>query len=74
MVKINVVDQSVSSSKSCTELSTLPSQYQVIDSKNQRAKPPFQLLDASVRGGEVLISNPRKWQLLEDEHLAANLH
>lgn len=29
--------------------------------------------DASVFGGEILISDPRKWQELEDDHIAANL-
>ena len=45
----------------------------VLNDAQAVAKPAFKLKDASVRGGEVLISDPRKWQQLEDEHLAANL-
>jgi hypothetical protein len=32
----------------------------------------FQLKDASVRG-KSLLSNPRKWQQLEDEHISSSL-
>jgi [ribosomal protein S5]-alanine N-acetyltransferase len=46
-------------------------------SKNQaktgNAAADFILKDASVRGDESLISEPRKWRQLEDEHLAASL-
>lgn len=38
-----------------------------------KAQPTVMLKDASVRGGDMLISDTRKWQQLEDEHLAANL-
>ncbi len=31
--------------------------------------PAFKLDDASVRGREMLISDPRHWQELEDEHV-----
>jgi hypothetical protein len=45
----------------------------VLNDAQAVAKPAFKLKDASVRGGKMLISDPRKWQELEDEHLAANL-
>jgi predicted transcriptional regulator len=45
----------------------------VLNDAQTKAKPAFKLKDASVRGGEMLISDPRKWQELEDEHLAENL-
>ena len=45
----------------------------VLNDAQAEAKPAFKLFDASVRGGELLISDPRKWQQLEDEHLSANL-
>jgi hypothetical protein len=45
----------------------------VLNDAQAKTKPVFKLKDASVRGGEMLISDPRKWQELEDEHLAANL-
>lgn len=35
--------------------------------------PAFKILDVSVRGKELLISDPQKWQQLEHEHLGANL-
>jgi hypothetical protein len=33
--------------------------------------PIFRLLDASVYGGEMIISDPLDWQKLEDEYLVA---
>lgn len=45
----------------------------VLNDAQAESKPAFKLKDASVRGGELLISDPRKWQQLEDEHLSANL-
>ena len=45
----------------------------VLNDAQTTAKPAFRLKDASVQGGELLISDPRKWQQLEDEHLSANL-
>lgn len=32
-------------------------------------RPSFQLNDASIRDGEALISDPLKWQELEEQHL-----
>lgn len=62
-------------SKSQTTLCTLveeglPSGLNDAQAKTQ---PDFQLIDASIRGGEMLISDLRVWLQLEDEHLAANL-
>lgn len=45
----------------------------VLNDAQAKTQPAFILKDASVRGGTMLISDPRKWQELEDEHLAANL-
>jgi predicted transcriptional regulator len=44
----------------------------VLNDAQAKTQPAFKLKDASVRGGEILISDPRKWQELEDEHLVAN--
>jgi predicted transcriptional regulator len=45
----------------------------VLNDAQAKTQPAFKLKDASVRGGEMLISDPRKWQELEDEHLSTNL-
>lgn len=45
----------------------------VLNDAQAKTQPAFILKDASVRGGEMLMSDPRKWQQLEDEHLSANL-
>jgi hypothetical protein len=45
----------------------------VLNDAQAKTNPTFKLKDASVRGGAMLVSDPRKWQDLEDEHLAANL-
>jgi hypothetical protein len=45
----------------------------VLNDAQAKTQPAFKLQDASVRGGEMLIANPRKWSQLEDEHLAINL-
>ena len=45
----------------------------VLNDAQAKTQPAFKLKDASVRGSEMLISDPRKWQELEDEHLSANL-
>ena len=39
-----------------------------------KAQLTVTLKDESIHGGEMLISDPSKWQELEDEHLRANLH
>ena len=45
----------------------------VLNDAQAKTQPAFKLKDASVRGGEMLISDPRKWQEMEDEHLSSNL-
>lgn len=37
------------------------------------AKPAFRLKDARVQGKQMLISDPRRWQQLEEEHVIARL-
>ena len=36
-------------------------------------KPTFQLKDARVHGQEMLVTDPREWQQMEDEHVLARL-
>jgi hypothetical protein len=36
-----------------------------------KVKPAFKLTNASVRGKEVLIADPRQWQQMEEAHVAA---
>jgi hypothetical protein len=43
------------------------------EAQNIRTEFAFQLQDASVRGGGIFISDPTKWQKLEDEHLVSSL-
>ena len=45
----------------------------VLNDAQAKTKPAFKLQDASVRGGVMLVSDPRKWPEFEDEHLSANL-
>ena len=42
----------------------------LVDSQ-PKAKPAFKLKDARVHGKAILISDPRRWQELEEEHVAA---
>lgn len=42
------------------------------DSLHEVELPAFNLSNASIRGGEVLISDSREWIELEDEHLASS--
>ena len=37
------------------------------------AKPAFTLRNARVHGQEVLLPDPRDWQLLEEQHIAQQL-
>lgn len=37
------------------------------------AKPTFKLKDASVRGKQVLITDPLRWREMEEEHIAARV-
>lgn len=41
----------------------------VLADSQAKVKPAFKLKDASVRGKAVLISDPRRWQQIEDEHV-----
>lgn len=34
-------------------------------------KPAFKLKDASIKGGSMLISNPRLWHAMEEDHAIA---
>lgn len=43
----------------------------VLADSRPKAKPAFKLQDARVRGKEMLIADPRRWQELEDEHVVA---
>jgi Bacterial antitoxin of type II TA system, VapB len=43
----------------------------VLSESQAKAKPAFKLQDASVQGAEILISDPRRWQQMEEEHVAA---
>ena len=46
----------------------------VLSDAQAPAKPVFKLADASVRGGSLLIADPRQWQQLEDAHIAAGFN
>lgn len=43
----------------------------VIADAQAQAKPAFTLKDARVHGKEMLMPDPRSWQQLEQEHVAA---
>lgn len=45
----------------------------VLSDSQAKAKPAFKLRDASVRGKEMLIADPRRWQELEEAHVAARV-
>lgn len=65
----------VLASKSQTTMRALVEEglRRVLNDARTNAKLAFKLKDASVRGGEMLISDPRKQQHLEDDHLSSNL-
>lgn len=46
---------------------------QVLSQAQATAPAAFKLADASVQGGEMLIQDPRRWQALEDEHIAPRI-
>ena len=46
----------------------------VLSDSQTKAKPAFKLKDARVRGKEILIPDPRRWQELEDVHVAARVN
>ena len=41
----------------------------VLADSQAKVKPAFKLKDASVRGKAVLISDPRRWQQMEEAHV-----
>jgi hypothetical protein len=43
----------------------------VLSEQPFRAKPAFRLKDESVRGGKMLVADPREWRKLEEEHVVA---
>lgn len=43
----------------------------VLADNQMRSKPAFKLKNASVRGKNMLITDPRQWQAVESEHVAA---
>jgi hypothetical protein len=45
----------------------------VLSDSQARAQTAFKLKDASVRGEQVLISDPRQWQQMEEDHVAARV-
>jgi hypothetical protein len=42
----------------------------VLGDSQAKNKPAFKLKDASVRGKKMLISDPRRWQQMEEDHVA----
>lgn len=44
----------------------------LVDSQT-KAKPAFKLKDASVHGKEPLISDPRRWQQMEEDHVLSRV-
>lgn len=45
----------------------------VLTDAQSKAKPSFKLKDARVHGKEMLISDPRRWQQMEEEHIASRV-
>lgn len=45
----------------------------VLNHAQANMQPTFELKNAGIRGVEMLISDPSKWQELEDEHIKAYL-
>lgn len=43
----------------------------VLADSQANPKPAFKLKDARVHGKEILISDPRRWQQMEEEHVTA---
>ncbi len=41
----------------------------VLNDQQAKAKPAFKLKNASVQGKEMLITDPRRWQQMEEEHV-----
>lgn len=43
----------------------------VLSDARPEHKQAFKLVDASVRGEKVLISDPKRWQQMEEEHVVS---
>ena len=42
----------------------------VLNDAKVQIKPAFKLKDARVHGKKILISDPRRWQQMEEDHVA----
>jgi hypothetical protein len=45
----------------------------VLSDSPAKAKPAFKLKDASVRGKQILVADPRQWQQMEEDHVTARV-
>ena len=45
----------------------------VLSDQKIKTKTPFKLKDASVRGEAVLITDPQRWQEMDDEHVVSRV-
>ena len=43
----------------------------VLSDSHAKIKPAFKLKDASVHGKKILISDPRRWQQMEEDHVTS---
>jgi hypothetical protein len=43
----------------------------VLSDQSAKAKPAFKLKDASVHGKAMLITDPRRWQQMEEDHVVS---
>ena len=43
----------------------------VLGDSQAKIRPIFKLKDASVRGKKMLIADPRRWQQMEEDHVAS---
>jgi hypothetical protein len=57
----------------CLRSTFNPVEQFLLSDTQTEANLTFILEDKSVHGGEMLISDPRKWQELEGEHIASSL-
>jgi hypothetical protein len=45
----------------------------VLSDQQAKAKPAFKLKDARVRGKQMLVVDPRRWQQMEEEHVTSRV-
>ena len=45
----------------------------VLNDSQPKMKQAFKLVDASVHGKEMLITDPRRWQQMEEEHVLSRI-